>query len=110
MQRSAQAGNLDLGSSETKDLNTSEVGCCVANDVVSPTPSLRFRVGQRIRVIGEHALFGKSGTVACVRRTKDQAWVQMDKDLPVALRVFSSGDIRHEKYTLLWPDECEAIS
>lgn len=95
---------------ETKDLNAPEVGCCVAIDVVSPTPLKRFQNNQRVRVIAEHTLFGKAGTVVRLRRADDQAWVEMDKDLPPALQVFPKDDTRRDKHTLLWPDECEAIS
>ena len=67
----------------------------------------RFRLGQRVRVIGGE-LEGKTGTVVRCCIQSDEAFIDMDEPLSVALARFPEGDSRRN-HIKLWPDECEAV-
>jgi hypothetical protein len=65
-------------------------------------------LGQRVRITSESKdeMVGKLGTVVRLRRTDNGAWVNMDRDLPIALRSFPEHDPRR-RHMLVYPDECE---
>jgi hypothetical protein len=79
---------------------------------MSSHTGIRFHVGQRIRVKGADlydALAGKTGTVVrMLRRSSEEAWVEMDDHLPDDLRSFPEFDQR-AKHILLYDNECEEI-
>ena len=76
---------------------------------------VRFRDGMRVRVTRamspeQGGIKGKTGTVVrLLRRSSEEAWVEMDEPLPVSLRSFPEGDER-TRHICLFDDEVEEIS
>lgn len=67
----------------------------------------RFNNGQRITVVAADSPFiGESGTLVRLLRRSNEAWVNMDRDLPIDLRSFPDGDER-KNHVCLWPQDCQ---
>lgn len=70
---------------------------------------MRFENGQRVVVVNpEHPMVGEAGTVVrLLRRTIEEAWVEMDKNLPLDLRCFPADDPHGRRnHTLLLRADC----
>ena len=70
-----------------------------------------FHNGQHVEVVEptpvHHALKGKAGTIVrLLHRSADEAWVEMDDDLPFEIRLFDDERSRH---VLLFLDEVEEV-
>ena len=69
-----------------------------------------FEPGQRVYVTKpDHPLYGWSGTVWRVHIRDNDAWFEMDRNLPDHLRRFAPDDERH-KMIELRPQDCEELS
>ena len=65
--------------------------------------------GERVRVVQrDHPLYQQSGTVVRVRMADDGAWVEMDGDLPEAVRQFPAGSPQ-ARHVVMYPDQCGAV-
>lgn len=74
----------------------------------------RFTTGQRIKLFfpeDDDRVFlnGKTGKVVRLLRRSQEAWIQMDEDLPLSHRVFPVGDDRRN-HICIWPDEAEVAA
>lgn len=73
---------------------------------------LSFHLGQRVRIVSpdavKYGIEGRTGTVTRLRWGDNGAWVEMDRTLPKALRVFPEDDSR-ARHLILYPDECREV-
>ena len=69
-----------------------------------------FEENQRVKVnaIG-HPLLGQTGTVWRVHMRDNDAWIDMDGDLPDELRSFFGEDDERRNLIELSPKDCEPI-
>lgn len=65
--------------------------------------------GERVRVVKrDHPLYQQAGTVYRLRMSDGAAWVEMDGDVPEAVRQFPAGDPK-ARHVLLYPYQCGAV-
>ena len=70
-----------------------------------------FEEGQQVRVTATgHPLLGQTGTVWRVHMRDNDAWVDMDGDLPDELRSFFAEDDERRNLIELSPADCEPVN
>lgn len=69
---------------------------------------MTFALKQRVKITKLAPFIGMTGSVVrLLKRSREEAWIELDTDPPPDKAVFPKGDERH-RHVLIFDDEVEA--
>lgn len=69
---------------------------------------MTFALKQRVRITGGPFAGLTGSVVKLLKRSREEAWIELDADPPPDKAVFPKGDARH-RHVLIFDDEVEAL-